>query len=484
MSDALSSGPLREALDGLARLGGVALNIDGAPCPLPEKGDPASGLILPVSYQQEQLGKVCVTPDRGDGSAAATGRVMQHLMQHMLDREIAMSDCVDQMVTSYEELNMLYGLLAGVATRVNEHDVAEEIIRHAKDTLNCERVSLLVLDEDGKHLRVLAASGVPKDALQVSIPIARSVAGKVITESYPLIAGQMQDHPDLAALSHGRYDSDTFAVIRVPMQARGRPVGVLTATERADGKEFTAHDHKLLEGLSAMGAASLMNCRLHAVVNRQMISTIRALACAVDAKDRYTHAHSDRVAQLSLATARQLGVTGSESIRKVELCGLLHDIGKIGIPDAILAKPGRLTPEEFAIIKTHVSIGGRIVREVNGLEDVAEAIEHHHERYDGLGYPDGLADVEIPLTSKIIAVSDTFDSLTSNRSYRRRTQTERALQEIARCQGTQFDPNVVESFRAALARSPELALPPSDSSPDPSELLRQGESAVVAAARG
>jgi putative nucleotidyltransferase with HDIG domain len=378
------------------------------------------------------------------------------------------------MVTNYEELNMLYSLLSSVATKVNEHEVAQVIVRHARDTLNCRRVSLLVLDEDGKHLRVLAASGVPDYARHVTIPIARSVAGKVVAEGCPLISGQMQDYPDLAALSRGTYDSDTFAVIRVPMQARGRPVGVLTATERDHGEEFTARDHKLLESLSAMGAASLMNCRLHATVNRQMMSTIRALACAVDAKDRYTHAHSDRVAQLAVATARQLGIADNEAIRKVELVGLLHDIGKIGIPDAILAKPGRLTPEEFAIIKTHASIGGRIVREVNGLEDVAEAIEHHHERYDGLGYPSALPNADIPLTAKIVAVADTFDSLISNRSYRKGTDTESALQEIARCQGTQFDPAVVEAFRAALAARPELAVPASDSRLETPEALACG----------
>lgn len=462
LSHVLSAAPLRETLKAIARLAGIPLRIHDAPREAEADPVPDAECLLPITYQQQQYGVIALCPGSHNGETEATGRILQSLLQHLLDREIAVADCAEQMVTNYEELNMLYSLLAGVATRVNEQEVAQIIVQHAKDTLNCERVSLLVLDADGKYLRVLAASGLPEHALHVTIPVARSVAGKVIIEGCPLIGGRIQDHPDLIALSRGTYDTDPFAVIRVPMQARGRPLGVLTATERVDGGEFTARDHKLLEGLSAMGAAALMNCRLHASVNRQMMSTIRALACAVDAKDRYTHAHSDRVAQLAVATARQLGIVEADALRKVELVGLLHDIGKIGIPDAILTKPGHLTPEEFAVIKTHASIGGRIVREVDGLEDVAEAIDHHHERYDGLGYPDGLADTDIPLISKIIGVVDAFDSLTSNRSYRRGVDADQALLEIIRCQGTQFDPQVVEAFRTALAKHPKLTLPPGD----------------------
>lgn len=396
------------------------------------------------------MGHVTLSAASDDVGIQVAGDIIQNLMQHMLAREMAVVDCADQLVSNYEELNMLYGLLANIATKVDETEVAQVIVNHATETLNCRRVSLLALDEEGKHLKVIAARGVPDYVYDLSIPIAGSVSGSVISKSNPLIVGAMQDYPDLAELTRGTYDSDNFAVIRVPMQARGRPVGVLTATERNDGGEFTARDHKLLQGLSAMGAASLMNSRLHSAVNQQMMSTIKALACAVDAKDRYTHDHSDRVARLCVLTAQKLGMSDRQAIRRVELAGLLHDIGKIGIPDAILCKPGKLTPDEFAVVKTHPSIGARIVLKVNGLEDVAKAIEYHHERYDGMGYPAGLAGEDIPLISKLIAVADAFDSLTSNRSYRPATHVDAAMQEIARCTGTQFDPQVVNAFRFVI----------------------------------
>jgi putative nucleotidyltransferase with HDIG domain len=201
-----------------------------------------------------------------------------------------------------------------------------------------------------------------------------------------------------------------------------------------------------------MGASALMNCRLHAEVRKQMFSTIQALASAVDAKDQYTHDHSGRVAQLCVATAQKIGMRDIEALRKVELAGLLHDIGKIGVPDAILSKSGHLTPDEYETIKKHVSIGASIVENVQGLKDVAEAILRHHERHDGLGYPGGLTGVEIPMASKLISVADAFDSLTSDRPYRKRIPTEAALSELNRYRGTQFDPVVLDAFND-VARS-------------------------------
>ena len=227
-------------------------------------------------------------------------------------------------------------------------------------------------------------------------------------------------------------------------------MGVLTATERAGTDEFSARDRKLLEGLSAMGASALLNCRLHQTVNRQMLDTIQALASVVDAKDHYTHDHSRRVSQLCVAAGKQLGIDDAATCREIELAGLLHDIGKIGISDAILSKTTRLTAEEFEVIKTHSQIGASIVENVQGLEAVAKAILHHHERCDGLGYPHGLDKDSIPISSKLISVADTFDALTSDRLYRKKVSKDKALQEIKKDRGTKLDPTVIDAFLAVI----------------------------------
>jgi putative nucleotidyltransferase with HDIG domain len=242
-----------------------------------------------------------------------------------------------------------------------------------------------------------------------------------------------------------------FAAIRVPLRARGLPVGVLAATERNDCGDFTSRDCKLLEGLSSMGAASLMHCRLQRTIQEQMMSTIRALALAVDAKDHYTHAHSDRVSRFCVIAARRMGITDGDMLRQIELAGVLHDIGKIASPDAVLSKSTRLTPQEYNdLVKTHVRVGAQIVGNVNGLEEVAAAILHHHERYDGQGYPDGLRGDEIPLTSRLVAVADTFDAMTSDRPYRKALSCAVAFAELEKCCRTQFDPDVVAAFVAAM----------------------------------
>jgi putative nucleotidyltransferase with HDIG domain len=313
-------------------------------------------------------------------------------------------------------------------------------------------VSLLVLDKDKSILKVAASRGLPDEVSHLSIPVAGSIAEHTLSEEDLLVVDDIADRPDLAGMSQGRYDSNAFAAVRVPLRARGEGLGVLAVTERHNGNEFTARDRKLLEGLSAMGASALLNCQLHSAVNRQMLSTIEALASAVDAKDAYTHNHSARVAEMCLATAKALGVTDRKSCRDIELAGLLHDIGKIGIPDAILQKPGRLTPDEYRLIKSHVTTGANIVNKVEGLDEVAEAILRHHERHDGLGYPGGLAGDAIPLASKLIAIVDTYDSLTTDRPYRKSLGVEHAVTELRRCTGTQFDPAVVDVFIESVVR--------------------------------
>jgi diguanylate cyclase (GGDEF) domain/uncharacterized domain HDIG len=175
------------------------------------------------------------------------------------------------------------------------------------------------------------------------------------------------------------------------------------------------------------------------------LATIRSLALAIDAKDQYTHQHILRVQQYAVATARQMGVTGDELVG-IETAALLHDIGKLGVPEYVLRKPGRLTDEEFAKIKEHPRIGADILDPVPFPWPVLPGVKHHHERWDGTGYPDGLKGEDIPLQGRILAVADVYDALTSSRSYRNAWTHERAVAEIREKSGTHFDPRVAEAF--------------------------------------
>lgn len=179
------------------------------------------------------------------------------------------------------------------------------------------------------------------------------------------------------------------------------------------------------------------------------LQIVQALAASVDAKDRYTHGHSSRVAQYAKEIAKRAGFSEQEQ-DKIYMIGLLHDVGKIGIRDAVINKPSRLTEEEFAEIKTHPSVGAQILAKITDLPELQIGTRWHHERYDGRGYPDGLAGEEIPEVARIIAVADTYDAMTSNRSYRRHLTQEEVRAEIERCKGSQFDPRFADIMLAMM----------------------------------
>lgn len=180
-------------------------------------------------------------------------------------------------------------------------------------------------------------------------------------------------------------------------------------------------------------------------IRASFFNAITALAYALEAKDIYTSGHSQRVTEISVAIARELGMP-QDSIDEIRLAGLVHDIGKIGIKESVLNKPASLTDEEFEHIKSHCEAGEHILTPIVEDEEILKVVRHHHERYDGTGYPDGLRGEQIPLGARILTVADTFDAMTSERPYRAAMSDEAACAEIERCKGTQFAPEVADAF--------------------------------------
>lgn len=202
---------------------------------------------------------------------------------------------------------------------------------------------------------------------------------------------------------------------------------------------------RLSDGLSGSLDQTLQN----------YLGTMESLAQAVEARDPYTSGHSHRIEDLTTAIARQLKLSEEQAVR-LERAGELHDIGKIGIPESILGKPGTLTPAEWQIMKKHPVIGAEIIGQIPFLKDVAPIVRHHHERYDGRGYPDGLKEEAIPLEARGLAVLDAFDAMISDRPYRQALPVGEALRRLLEASGTQFDPSIVEAFVALHDRRPEF----------------------------
>lgn len=253
------------------------------------------------------------------------------------------------------------------------------------------------------------------------------------------------------------------SVMCAPMRTTDAILGVLYVDSQA-AREFSEAELELLAAVGNQAGIALHRARLMAEVERLFLDVMKAIASIIDAKDGYTHKHSERVAALGVRLAQQLGFD-ADGRAVVELSGLLHDVGKIGVPDAILNKPGKLTDSEFGEMRLHPLHGARILSNIQSQKvvNLLPGVKYHHERWDGKGYPAGLAGEDIPLLGRLLGVADFLDALTSDRSYRKGLPLEEALQMVKDLAGKAFDPAVVKAA-VALHEKGELALP---SSPNP-----------------
>jgi putative nucleotidyltransferase with HDIG domain len=246
------------------------------------------------------------------------------------------------------------------------------------------------------------------------------------------------------------------SVMCVPVRSGGRNTGAIYVDHTAVLDTFGEADLRLLASIGKQVGVAIERARLISDLQGLFVGVIHTLVATIEAKDPYTKGHSQRVTAYALVLARELGLD-REQRQAVELAGLLHDVGKIGIPEAILNKPDKLCAEEAAVIRTHPAKGADIIRNIANIERlvsmdcIVSAVRHHHETFDGRGYPDGLAGVEIPLEARLLAVADTYDAITSDRPYRKGGSPERAASEIIGNRGTQFDPECADAFEAALA---------------------------------
>ncbi|MEE2962509.1 MAG: HD domain-containing phosphohydrolase [Myxococcota bacterium] len=254
------------------------------------------------------------------------------------------------------------------------------------------------------------------------------------------------------------------ALMIVPIRLRGKTVGALSVYGYTPGREFNESNRRALSVLASRAGNAIETDRMYRELRTTIQGTLEGLTRALEAKDPYTYGHSDRVAIYGRITAEAMGL-GSVMTDTVEHGGRMHDIGKIGIPAAELNLPRKLTPEEYALLKTHPEQGRRIIEPIQFLRHLVPCVYHHHESWDGRGYPAGLRADEIPIEARILAVADTYDAMTTDRPYRQAMPHGMAIRELVRCAGRQFDPAVVVAFQRAIeiyregCREREVSIP-------------------------
>jgi putative nucleotidyltransferase with HDIG domain len=310
------------------------------------------------------------------------------------------------------------------------------------ELLRADAAVLVLFHRDTYTPEVLVSHGVPPGVLKFNAeqaPLIQPFLRCAETRSI-LIEPLQASHPFFSAFEPGR------CRVYVPIVSMDKVVGVISIIGPRRRPELK--DRTLLKALGGALGLLLDNVRLYGHEHQAML---HILTSALDQRDRVTEGHSRRVTELSLIVARELGIEGDELL-DIERAAILHDIGKLAVPDAILSKPGPLTPDEWVEMRRHPDVGYKMVRDVPFLSRAAEIIRSHHERFDGAGYPRNLRGEEIPVGARIFAVVDAYDAMTSDRPYRLALSHEEALAEIRRQAGTQFDPVVVVPFFAAVRK--------------------------------
>lgn len=396
----------------------------------------------PLRYRDRVWGAL-VTCSRNGAPPALAHAVAALTVERLRDLIVAgfeLHSLSREIVANYEQLTLLYGASAEVAATQDIADICRRVLDQAHAQVPSEAMAVLLLDEETGHTRVAAAQGELSDAFHAPMPkMPDGVLCHVLGTGE---AAVVCDVPNASM-------ADTSSVLCVPLMTGQRLMGVICARDKLSGQEYLAGDAKLVGAIASQAAVAISNATLFADVKNLFVGTVRSLASAVDAKDPYTLGHSQRVTQYVLAIAQELGLTSGEC-EDLQLAALLHDVGKIGLPDEILLKAGKLTADEWEQVRKHPIWGEEILRPIKQLRRVASWIRHEHERWNGSGYPDGLKAEGIPRPSRIIAVADAFDALTSNRSYRRAVSVPEAVGILESAAGTEYDPDVVSAFLAAL----------------------------------
>ncbi len=358
-----------------------------------------------------------------------------------------------QLYEKVQELDICNKITSDFISIKSSSDVFKRLVEICQDITNCDESRFFIVSEDVSRVfeiegAFLASSGgnsgKGEKGKSVYLESGRCFDGrleKIIQETV------FEKAPMLVPENKGAYDipEDIHSFLAVPLSIRDRPFGVLTASIKTGENHFSSKELYYLVFMTQKAAYAIENLALYENIYDNLFATLDSFVNAIEARDPYTEQHSNRVTEIALGIGEELGCS-QEEIDILNFAGRLHDIGKIGIRDNILLKKGELTSEEYEEIKKHPIIGAEIVGKLGLWEKEQEIIRHHHEKFDGTGYPDGLKGKEIPRLARILTVADVYDAMASDRIYRVRMPQYEILKRIEKGAGSHFDPEIVDVF--------------------------------------
>ena len=331
-----------------------------------------------------------------------------------------------------------------------------EFIFHLERNFAPKCAGIFLKNEDDSDVQLVRVKGNELRNNPRISALSRQICDLVMEEkNSKLIDPYVLEAEDRLKALAERHDLN-YSILAAPMFNQDRPIGVVILLRDNEQEMYVADDLQLLTVFGSQTASAIENARLYGQMREMNNEIIRSFAQAVEAKDIYTRGHSDQVAYYATRLGRELGLSNSE-LDKLYLAGIVHDIGKIGIPDHILNKPDRLTSDEFSIMKKHPEVGRNILAQVGSLQNILPIIYHHHERIDGKGYPTGLKGTQIPYLARLVTVVDAFEAMTSDRAYRNALHLDKVKEIMHDGAGSQWEPELVEAWLSIIEQEKVLS---------------------------
>lgn len=416
-----------------------------------EEGDYT--LQIPIDKDNE-IGDIAIQFNKTIEAISLRDEELQALNEEITASFEEINETSDKLLNAYDEIakrlqnEQLINTLSEKLYSIKELDeLLEAILIHTEEIINADRCAIYRYNEEKEYFELKGSINFSEDDKNVVFGKNEGTIGWVTNNKEELLITNAQEEPRFAPKY--RWSKDVSMILQVPILNQNEEViGIISYI----GDNLNLNFVPFIKQLSKTISVTVQNSQLITEVKKTYFDIIKALVKAMELKDSYTSGHSERVMEYSLMLGKKLNLSKKE-LEVLRHGSILHDIGKLGIPDNVLLKPDQLTEEEYKLIKEHSVKGEAFIENLEFLQESLPIIRNHHERLDGMGYPDGLKDDEISLLVKIVTIADSYDAMTSKRAYRNIFNNEDAINELKRCKGTQFDSYLVDKFIEAILES-------------------------------